>query len=354
MGSYLLKRIFLLIPTLFGALLLNFLLLKALPGSPLDYLMGDLYGGASADGGVSTFNGGIKEVYGEGLPEDYQKTQASSSFEKGSLWKQFTSMAWRYLLLDFGQSYFQDKTVVQLIQERMPVSLSLGLFSLIIIYGLAIGLGIQKARREESFFDRWTSFVLTFFYAMPNFLLALLLIIFFAGGFYWSWFPLQGLYSENWAMLSWPQKILDYTHHMVLPLITIVLGGMGSFTFFIKSAFLEELKKPYVQAVYARGGSQKCAIYRHALKHVMLNIVSHFPHMFMRIFLMNTLVIEMIFSLDGMGFLMLQSILKRDYPVILGIFFVFTLLSLFVQIVVDISYFFLDPRVHFRHEKFYE
>jgi microcin C transport system permease protein len=340
--SYVLKRFLLIVPTLFGVLLLNFFLLKFLPGSPLDYFLSKAHGASFEEGAPNLFNDVHNSLTLQG--------PVSPDVEL-PLWTQFTTMVSRYVSFDFGISYFQDKAVLTLIMDHLPVSLSLGFFSLFISYLISIFLGAYKAIHEDSAFDHWSNGVLTFFYAMPNFLLAVLLIIFFASGVYGDWFPLRGLVSEDWAMLTWLDKILDYFHHLLLPLTTIVLGGVGSFTVFIKSAFLAELKKPYIQAVYARGGTEGQAVYDHALKHVMLVIISHFPQSFARIFFMNTLVVEMIFSLDGLGFLLFQSILKRDYPVILGTLFVFTLLGLLVQIVVDIMTTSLDPRIHFKDEK---
>jgi microcin C transport system permease protein len=344
--SYILKRFFLIVPTLFGVLLLNFFLLKMLPGNPLDYFLAKAQGVSFQEGVTNPF-----QVRNDALISEDDGPVLSGVYGiDQSLWTQFTTVAIHYMSFDFGKSYFQDRTVLALIQEHLPVSLSLGFFSLLISYLVSIFLGIYKATHDGSFFDTWSNWVLTFFYAMPNFLLAVLLMIFFAGGFYEDWFPLQGLISDNWEGFTWTEKILDYLHHLVLPVTTIVLGGVGNFTFFIKSAFLEELKKPYIQAVYARGGSSHQAIYRHALKHVMVLIVSHFPQSFTRIFFMNTLVVEMVFSLNGMGFLLFQSILRRDYPVVLGTLFIFTLLGLLVQIIVDGMMIFWDPRMNFKGE----
>jgi microcin C transport system permease protein len=340
--SYVLKRCLLVLPTLFGVLLLNFFLLKLLPGSPLDYFLGKAQGASFQEGAPNLFNDTHSPVTLQILSPDNMDRP---------LWTQFTTMGSRYLSFDFGNSYFQDKAVLTLIMEHLPVSLSLGFFTLVISYLISIFLGAYKAMHDGSPFDRGSNVILTFFYAMPNFLLAVLLIIFFASGVYGDWFPLMGLISENWSTFTGLDKILDYLDHLVLPLTTIVLGSLGSFTLFIKSAFLGELKKPYIQAVYARGGNQHQAVYGHALRHVALLIVSHFPQSFTRIFFMNTLVVEMVFSLNGLGFLLFQSILKRDYPVVLGTLFVFTLLGLFVQIIVDTLTPFLDPRMTFKGEK---
>ncbi|MCX7124127.1 MAG: ABC transporter permease subunit [Gammaproteobacteria bacterium] len=330
------------IPTIVGALFLNFLLLKLLPGSPQDYMVGKLYGSPFQEGYSNTTH----DLFASPVivPVDPLKD---------TVWQQFTTMACHYMFFDFGKSYFQDKTVIALIKEGLPVSLFLGFFGLVISYLIAGFLGIFKAMHEGSFFVWWSTVFLTFFYAIPNFLLGMLLLIIFAGGTYVQCFPLQGLISDHWDQFSWFQKFLDLLHHLALPLLTIVLGGIGSFTFFVKSAFQAELKKPYIQAVYARGGTVYQALYGHALKHVMILVMSHFPQSFTRIFFMNTLVVEMIFSLNGLGFLIFQAILKRDYSVVFGTLFIFILIGLVVQLLVDIVMTFLDPRLHFKGGRHY-
>ncbi len=331
------------IPTIVGALLFNFLLFKLLPGSPDDYSAGKVYGSPFQEGHVNTTNNFLASP-----------PTVSIDVLEEPLWKQFTTMTCRYMFFDFGKSYFQDKTVITLIKESLLVSLSLGLLGMVISYLIAVFLGIFKATHDGSFVDRFSALVLTFFYATPHFLLGVILIIVFAGGTYVDWFPLQGLISHYWDQLSWSHKILDSLHHLVLPLLTIVLGSIGSFTFFIKNALQAELKKPYIQGVYARGGTSHQALYGHALKHIVVLIIAHIPQSFTRIFFMNTLVVELVFSLNGMGFLVFQAILKRDYPVVFGTLFIFILIGLVVQLLVDIAMTFFDPRLHFKGGRQYD
>ena len=348
MFSYFLKRLALIIPTLFGVLLLNFCLLKLMPGSPLDHLAAKVYGGTTRNAEVTNFNAG-SESYAAILPDAYGRQMVNEGSDD-PLWHQFAVMVRHYLVLDFGKSYFRDITVLELIKEKLPVSLSLGLGTLLISYLLAIALGIRKALYDNSFFDGWTSFVLAIFYAMPNFLIATFFIILFAGGLYWDFFPLKGLISEHWESLSLWSKIVDVLHHLTLPFLSIVLGGLAGFTFLVKGSFLDELKKPYITTVYAYGGSKAQAV-RHATRHMILTLLAYFPQSFVRVFFMGNLVVEIIFSLDGLGLLIFQAALERDYPVVVGTLFVFTCMGLLVQLLVDLLYPVLDPRIHFKRQR---
>lgn len=341
------KRCLLVIPTLLGALLLNFLLLQMIPGNPLDHLRSKAYGIGRQGGDVAGMLLPHEDLYGGRLPEDYVGTTMGSYGGGGSLWHQFTTMARHYLTFDLGESYYQGASVMALIMDRLPVSLSLGLLTTLASYILALMLGLWKARREGSAFDTLSSAVLTFFYAMPSFLLSLLLIVLFAGGIYYDWFPLKGLVSEEFQTLAWWQKGLDYLHHLTLPFLAVVLGGLAGFVLFVKSAFLEQLRAPYVTALYARGGDEGL-VNKHAFKHVVLMVVAHLPQSFLKIFFMSNLVVEMVFSLDGVGYLLFQGALQRDYPVVLGGIFIFTLIGLLVQLFVDLLYPLLDPRITFK------
>ena len=315
----------------------------------MDHLTSKLYGGVSSEqveGNLANPIGG--QLSGEELQDPvFQRTFSQYHLDE-PFWTRFGWMIRDYAKLNFGKSYFQDVTVLDLIKEKLPVSISLGLWATVVSYILSLFLGIYKARREGSRFDLLSSVVLTTLYAMPSFLLAVALIVLFAGGHYFEWFPLQGLVSENFDDLPLWAQVLDYLHHITLPFFVILLGSLATLSFFTKSSFLDEMKKQYVLALYARGGDEKSILYGHILKNVLLTLASNFPQSFIKIFFTSNLVVEIIFSLDGMGLLIFESSLNRDYPVVFGSLFVLTAGSLFLHLINDLCYQLIDPRVHFK------
>ena len=260
-------------------------------------------------------------------------------------------MMWNYIRFDFGESYFRDKSVIDLVIEKMPVSISLGLWLTLISYGISIPLGIAKAVRDGSRFDVWTSGAIIVGYALPGFLIAILLIILFAGGSFWHIFPLRGLWSDNWAELSWPMRILDYFWHLALPLTAMVLGAFATTTLLTKNSFLDEIRKQYVVTARAKGLSERKVLYGHVFRNAMLLVISGFPAAFIGAFFGGSLLIETIFSLDGLGYLSFDSLVKRDYPVVFGTLYVFSLLGLAIGLISDLMYMWIDPRIDFESRK---
>ena len=256
-----------------------------------------------------------------------------------------------YLQFDFGQSFFRDASVISLIQEKMPVSISLGLWSTLIVYLISIPLGIKKAIKHGSRFDVATSSLIIVGYAIPGFLFAILLIILFAGGSYWQIFPMQGLVSENFAQLSTGEKILDYAHHMVLPTICLTIGGFATLTMLTKNSFLDEVHKQYVMTAKAKGLNDNQVLYGHVFRNPMLIIIAGFPAALLGVFFTGSFLIEVIFNLDGLGLLSFESVINRDYPVIFGTLYIFTLIGLILRIISDITYMFVDPRIDFNSRR---
>jgi len=256
-------------------------------------------------------------------------------------------MVVNYAQLDFGTSFFQDRPVLELILERMPVSISLGLWSLLLIYGISIPLGVAKAVRDGSRFDVWTSSVIFVGYAIPGFLFAILLIVLFAGGTYLDIFPLRGLVSQGWEQMSWPERILDYFWHLALPITALSIGGFATLTMLTKNSFLEEINKQFVITARAKGLAENRVLYGHVFRNAMLIVIAGFPAAFVGLFFTGSLLIEVIFSLDGMGLLSYEAVIKRDYPILFGTVFVFTLVGLVMQLIGDLTYVLVDPRIDF-------
>ena len=263
------------------------------------------------------------------------------------LHERFFSMLAGYLVFDFGTSYFQDVPVLELILERLPVSMSLGLWALLLIYGISIPLGVRKAVRDGTRFDVATSSMIFVGYAVPGFLFAIFLLVIFAGGGYFEIFPLRGLVSENWSSLSWPDKILDYLWHLCLPLIALTIGGFATLTMLTKNSFLEELGKQFVLTARSKGLNENQVLYGHVFRNAMLVVIAGFPSAFVAILFTGSLLIEIIFSIDGMGLLIYDAIIKRDYPIMFGNVYVLTLVGLFMHLVSDLIYVFVDPRIDF-------
>lgn len=350
MGSYILKRLLLIIPTLFFILLINFVVIQIAPGGPVEQAIqqAEAFQGMGTTGGETAATSNSSNYQGaKGLSDEMvAKIEAQYGFDKPAherFWKMLTS----YVQLDFGTSFFKDKPVTQLLWEKLPVSLSLGLWSTLLIYLISIPLGIKKARQHGLLFDKATSILLAIGYAIPAFAFAILLIVFFAGGSYFQWFPLQGLVSENFAQLSLWGKITDYFWHMTLPLLAMVIGGFAGLTYLTKYSFMEELNKQYVLAARSKGLTESRVLYGHVFRNAMLIVIAGLPEALVGIFFVGNLFIEIIFNLDGLGLLGFEAIVQRDYPVIFGTLFIFTLLGLILRLISDVLYQVIDPRISF-------
>lgn len=354
MGIYILKRLLLIIPTLFLILLINFIVVQLAPGGPVEQAIQQIenfqgVGAATGGGEVGSVGSNTATHYqgARGLSEEMiAKIEAQYGFDQPAH-ERFWLMLKGYLSFDFGTSFFKDKPVTQLLWEKMPVTISLGLWSTLLIYLVSIPLGIKKAKQHGMFFDKSTSLLLAVGYAVPAFVFAVLLIVFFAGGSYFQWFPLQGLVSEDFAQLSFFEKVIDYFWHMTLPLIAIVLGGFASLTYLTKYSFMEELGKQYVLAARAKGLTENRVLYGHVFRNAMLIVIAGLPEALIGIFFVGNLFIEIIFNLDGLGLLGFEAIQQRDYPVIFGTLFIFTLMGLILRLVSDVMYQIIDPRINF-------
>lgn len=365
MTSYILRRLLLMIPTLFGILLLNFIIVQAAPGGPVEQLVvqlttpgatgatarlgggGDLGGGAAMASAQTTAGAASAYRGAQGIdPELLAAIQKQYGFDKPAP-ERFWLMVKHYLRFDFGDSFFRDTRVIDLIAEKLPVSISLGLWSTLIIYLVSIPLGIRKAVRDGSRFDLWTSTVIVIGQAIPGFLFAVLLLIVFAGGSYVQWFPLRGLLSDDWHSLSTLGKIADYLWHMVLPITAMVVGGFASLTLLTKNSFIEEIGKQYVLTARAKGLSERAVLYRHVFRNAMLIVIAGLPAAILGMLFTSAMLIEVIFSLDGLGLLGFEAALSRDYPVMFGTLFIFTLIGLVLKLLGDITYMLVDPRIDF-------
>ncbi len=364
MGAYIARRLLLMIPTILGIMLLSFTVIQFAPGGPVEQIIAQLtgQGGDSTDrisGGGSDFNnvqneqsqsagGGSSKYRGaQGLDEEFIKSlEKQFGFDKPA-YERFGKLIWDYARFDFGESYFRSISVIDLILEKMPVSISLGLWITLISYGVSIPMGIRKAVKDGSRFDVWTSGVITVAYAVPGFLFGIMLMIFFAGGSFFDWFPLRGLTSENFDELNWYQKILDYFWHLALPLTALVLSAFATTTLLTKNSFLDEIKKQYVVTARAKGLGERQVLYGHVFRNAMLIVIAGFPAAFITAFFTGSLVIEKIFSLDGLGLLAYKSTLDRDYPVVFATLYIFSLMGLVISLLSDIIYTLIDPRIDF-------
>jgi microcin C transport system permease protein len=355
MGAYILRRLLLVIPTLLGIMIINFALVQFVPGGPIEQILanlegrGDVFESFSGGGGDADFgnDSGSEYVGARGLPPEFiAQLEREFGFDKPPL-ERFLNMMWNYMRFDFGDSYFRSISVFDLVLEKMPVSITLGLWSTLIAYLISIPLGIKKAVRDGTPFDTWTSGAIIIGYAIPGFLFAILLIVLFAGGSYYRIFPLRGLTSANFADLSLIGKILDYLWHITLPVLASTISAFATLTLLTKNSFLDEIKKQYVITAKAKGLSESRVLYGHVFRNAMLIVISGFPALFIGVFFGGSLIIETLFSLDGLGRLGFEAVVARDYPVVFGTLFAFTLIGLIVGILTDITYVFIDPRIDF-------
>lgn len=360
MGAYILRRLLLMIPTMLGIMAISFAVVQFAPGGPVERVIAQLsgQGGDALDrlsGGSSDMNqsnhfenpSNSKYRGAQGLdPEFIASLEKQFGFDKPPL-ERFGQMLWNYIRFDFGSSYFRDISVLNLIKEKMPVSISLGLWLTFLSYAISIPLGIRKALKDGSRFDTWTSAVIIVAYAVPSFLFAILLVVLFAGGSFFDLFPLRGITSDNFDQLSLIGKITDYLWHMTLPVTALVLSAFATTTLLTKNSFLEEIRKQYVTTARAKGLNDRQVLYGHVFRNAMLIVIAGFPGAFISAFFTGSLLIETIFSLDGLGLLGYQSILNRDYPVVFATLFIFSLVGLVVSLLSDLTYTWIDPRIDF-------
>ncbi|MBD8905539.1 microcin C ABC transporter permease YejB [Methylorubrum zatmanii] len=362
MLAYILRRIALMIPTILGIMLITFAIIQFAPGGPVERVLAQLQG--QQEGSLSRITGGQGDLGGgatrsgsggesskyrgaQGLdPAFIKKLEAQFGFDKPA-YERFGKMLWDYARFDFGRSYFRDVSVLELIKEKLPVSISLGLWMTLISYAISIPLGIRKAVADGSRFDIWTSAVVIIGYAIPSFLFGILLVILFAGGSFLQIFPIRGLTSENFESLSLWGKAVDYAWHMTLPLAALVLGAFATSTLLTKNSFLDEIRKQYVVTARMKGLSERRVLYGHVFRNAMLIVIAGFPGAFITAFFTGSLLIETIFSLDGLGLLSFTSIVGRDYPVVFATLYIFSLLGLAVNLLSDLTYTWIDPRIDF-------
>ncbi|CUH77887.1 microcin C ABC transporter permease YejB [Tropicibacter naphthalenivorans] len=357
MGAYILRRLLLIIPTLLGIMIVNFALVQFVPGGPIEQIIANMEGEGDVTGGftggnsgpdMDTASAGDTEYAGaRGLPPEFiEQLEKEFGFDKPPL-ERFLNMMWKYMQFDFGTSYFRSITVVDLVMEKMPVSITLGLWSTLIAYLVSIPLGIKKAVRDGSSFDTWTSGVIIAAYSIPGFLFAILLLVLFAGGSYWQIFPLRGLTSDNWENFSLFGKITDYFWHITLPVLASTIAAFATLTLLTKNSFLDEIKKQYVMTARAKGLSERRVLYGHIFRNAMLIVIAGLPGVFIGVFFGGSIIIETIFSLDGLGRLGFEAAVQRDYPVIFGTLFAFGLIGLVMGIISDLMYVLVDPRIDF-------
>jgi microcin C transport system permease protein len=340
------KRILLMIPTLFGVMLITFVITQFVPGGPVDKMIAEIEGHGRGGGEVGS---SVSSMYrgSSGLDDQrLQKLKELYGFDRPPV-ERFLVMMKNYLLFDFGESYYYHRSVANLVISRLPVSMSLGLWSFMIVYGVCIPLGIRKAVQDGSHFDIFTSTIILVGYAIPGFVLGIILIVLFGGGSFWNVFPLRGLVSDNWSTLSIGMKIMDYLWHMVLPIAASAVGSLAVMTMLTKNSFLEEINKQYVLTARAKGLSEQQVLYNHVFRNAIIPIITGFPGYFIASFFTGSLLIETIFSLNGMGMLAYESVMNRDYPVVLGTLYFFTVIGLVSRLLSDLSYVIVDPRISF-------
>ena len=366
MLSYIIRRLLLIIPTLLGILLINFIIVQAAPGGPVEQVISQIKGhnidstsriAGTDKGDVSSQSTIIQTNQSSAVSSKYRGSQGLDpefiaelekyyGFDKPAH-QRFYIMLKNYIKLDFGESYFKGKKVIDLIIDKMPVSISLGLWTTLIVYLISIPLGIKKAVRDGTKFDIWTSTAIIIGYAIPSFLFAIALVVFLAGGSFLDIFPLRGLTSSNWESLNLFEKILDYLWHITLPVLSLVIAGFATLTMLTKNSFMDEISKLYVSTAKAKGLSEKKVLYGHVFRNAMLIVIAGFPAAFISVLFTGALLIEVIFSLDGLGLLGYESVLNRDYPVVFGTLFIFTLFGLILHLITDLTYVVIDPRIDF-------
>jgi microcin C transport system permease protein len=370
MSGYILKRLLMILPTLLGILLLNFAVVQFAPGGPVEQLIIQLttvdahQGAVGRIGGVTSDMGAQQSAVGAAVqssssmlqgtrgldPQLIEDINRQYGFDKPAH-ERFLKMLGDYARFEFGTSFFRDEPVIDLVLDKLPVSISLGLWTTLFVYLISIPLGIRKAVRDGSAFDIYSSAAVIIGQAIPSFLFAILLIILFAGGEYWQWFPLRGLVSEGWDALPWPEKILDYLWHITLPVLAMVISGFASLTLLTKNSFIDEIGKQYVMTARAKGLSETATLYRHVFRNAMLIIIAGMPAALIGILFTSSLLIEVIFSLDGLGLLGFEAIMTRDYPVVFGTLFIFTLIGLITKLIGDLTYVLIDPRIDFESRR---
>jgi microcin C transport system permease protein len=365
MLAYIARRLLFILPTLFGIMVINFFIVQAAPGGPVEVMIARARGTAveatarvSGSGGAETAAPGArpgpaaddltsKYRGARGLPPDFiRQIEKQYGFDRPAH-ERFFKMLRSYLVFDFGQSFFRDRPVIAIILDKLPVSISLGLWTTLLVYLISIPLGVAKAVRDGSPFDFWTSAVVIVGYAIPSFLFAILLVVLLAGGSFLSVFPLRGLVSANWLELSWPARIADYLWHIALPVAALVVGGFATLTMLTKNSFLDEIHKHYVITARAKGLTRRRVLYGHVFRNAMLIVVAGFPAAFVGILFTGALLIEVIFSLDGLGLLGFEAALNRDYPIMFGALYIFTLIGLLLNLLSDLAYVAVDPRIDF-------
>ena len=367
MLAYIIRRLLLMIPTLIGIMVINFAVLQFMPGGPVEQVIAELTGTAveatsrvSGSGGAEVggpqaqsrqagpqSNVTSKYRGAQGLdPDLILELERQFGLDKPAH-ERFLQMMGNYLRFDFGESFFRDRAVVDLVIDKLPVSISLGLWTTLLTYLISIPLGIAKAVRDGTRFDVWSSTLIIVGYAIPSFLFAVLLIVLFAGGSFWDVFPLRGLSSENWDQLSWPARIADYFWHIALPILAMSIGGFATLTMLTKNSFLDEVGKHYVMTARAKGLTERQVLYGHVFRNAMLIVIAGFPSAFIGVLFTGSLLIEVIFSLDGLGLLGFEAALNRDYPIVLGALYVFTLIGLIMNLIGDMMYVVIDPRIDF-------
>ena len=354
MLSYIFRRLILIVPTLVGIMCINFFLVQFVPGGPIEQIISDLEKNSSF---LDSIGGGSQEVRTSdglesykgsvGLPKDFiDELEAQFGFDK-PLWERFFSMMYDYITFDFGDSYFRSISVIELIIEKMPVSISLGLWTTLLAYMISIPLGIRKALLDGTSFDNWTSTLIIIGYSIPGFLFAIFLLVLFAGGSYLQLFPIRGLVSSNFENMSFFGQIKDYFWHISLPVIASTVSAFATLTLLTKNSFLDEIKKQYVITARSKGLSDQRVLYGHVFRNAMLIIIAGFPGLFISVFFGSSLIIETIFSLDGLGRLGFEAAVSRDYPVVFGTLYIFGLLGLVVGLLSDLMYVWVDPRIDF-------
>jgi microcin C transport system permease protein len=345
MWSYILKRLLLMIPTLFGILLITFVVIQFVPGGPVEQMVAQFQGFEAGGEGPAAAEGGYRGRQGVDAVR-VEEIKKLYGFDKPAP-ERFVQMIGQFARFDLGKSFFHNKAVGQLILEKLPVSISLGLWTFLLVYLISVPLGIAKAVRAGTPFDTMTTFIVLLGYAIPSFVMGVVLLVFFAGGSFFQWFPLRGITSMNWHELSVPGKILDYFWHIALPVTAMVLGGFAVITILTKNSVLEEIRKHYVLTARAKGVDERRVLWRHVFRNAMIPIMTGFPAAFVGAFFSGSLLIETLFSLDGLGLLSYESVIRRDYPVVFGSLFLFTIIGLFTTLLRDLCYLWVDPRVKF-------